>query len=115
MRDLLRQRSRLVRQHTANVLAVQKLFARDLGHSLSANAIRRLTPERVSELLPDPNRALAVQSALLAMHEQGAAVDLSERHIPAPRSAARRATPAGLGAVIPRPSRAHRWPSAPPV
>jgi transposase len=79
VRDLLRQRSRLVRQHTASVLAVQNLFARDLGHSLSANAIRRLTLERVSELLPEPNRALAVQSALLAMRGQEAAIDLLER------------------------------------
>ena len=79
VRDLLRRRSRLCQQHTANVLAVQNLFSRNRGRSLSANAIRRLTPERVRELLPDPNLALAVQSTLIAMRGQEAAMDLLER------------------------------------
>ena len=79
VRDLLRRRSRLTQQHTANVLAVQNLFSRNRGHSLNANAIRRLTPQKVGELLPDPNLALAVQSTLLAMRGQEAAIDLLER------------------------------------
>jgi transposase len=79
VRDLLRRRSRLVQQHTANLLAVQNLFARNRGRSLSANAIKRLTPERVSELLPDANLALAVQCTLLAMRGQEAAIELLER------------------------------------
>ena len=79
VRDLLRRRSRLVQQHTANVLAVQNLMARNRGQSLSANAIRRLTPEAVGGLLPDANLALAVQSTLLVMRAQEAAIDLLER------------------------------------
>jgi transposase len=79
VRDLLRRRSRLVQQHTANVLAVQNLFSRNRGRSLSANKIKRLTPETVCELLPDANLALAVQSTLLAMRGQEAAIDLLER------------------------------------
>jgi transposase len=79
VRDLLRRRSRLVQQHTANVLAVQNLLSRNRGRSLSANEIKRLTPETVSELLPDVNLALAVQSTLLAMRGQEAAIDLLER------------------------------------
>jgi len=79
VRDLLRRRSRLVQQHTANLLAVQNLLSRNLGHSLNANAIRRLTPEKVHELLPDANLALAVQSTLLAMRGQLAAIELLER------------------------------------
>jgi len=35
-RDLLRWRQRLVQQHTANVLAVQTLFSRNRGRSISA-------------------------------------------------------------------------------
>ena len=50
VRDLLRRRSRLVQQHTANLLAIQNLFARDRGRSLSANKVKRLTPETVSRL-----------------------------------------------------------------
>jgi transposase len=78
VRDLLRRRSRLVQQHTANLLAVQNLLARNLGHALNANAIRRLTLEKVQELLPDTNLALAVQATLLAMRGQLAAIDLLE-------------------------------------
>ena len=78
VRDLLRRRSRLVQQHTANLLAIQNLFARDRGHSLSANEVKRLTPETVTRLLPDPNQALAVQATLLAMRGQEAAIDLLE-------------------------------------
>jgi transposase len=79
VRDLLRRRSRLVQQHTANVLAVQNLMARNRGQSLSANAIKRLTPEAVNRLLPDANLALAVQSNLLVLRAQAAAIDLLER------------------------------------
>lgn len=79
VRDLLRRRSRLVQQHTANVLAVQNLFARNRGRSISANEVRRLTPQVVAQLLPEPNLALAVQSTVLAMRGQEAAFDLLER------------------------------------
>jgi transposase len=79
VRDLLRRRLSLVQQHTANVLAVQNLFSRNRGRSMSANDIRRLTPARVSELVADANLALAIQSTLLAMGAQQAAIDLLER------------------------------------
>jgi transposase len=79
VRDLLRRRSRLVQQHTANLLAIQNLFARNRGRSLSANEVKRLNPEAVSRLLPDPNLALAVQGTLLVMGAQEGAIDLLER------------------------------------
>jgi transposase len=79
VRDLLRRRQRLVQQHTANLLAVQNLFSRNRGRSISANAVRRLTPESVAELVVDPNLALAIQSTVLAMRAQQAAIDLLER------------------------------------
>jgi transposase len=79
VRDLLRRRSRLVQQHTANLLAIQNLFARNRGRSLSANAVKQLTPEAVPGVLPDPNQALAVQGTLLVMRAQEGAIDLLER------------------------------------
>jgi len=79
VRDLLRRRQHLVQQHTANILAVQNLFSRNRGRSISANEVRRLTPESVAELVPDPNLALAIQSTVLAMRGQQAAIDLLER------------------------------------
>ena len=62
VRDLLRKRSQLVRQRTSNLFSVQNLLARNLGHSLSANAIKRLPPEEVDRLLPEAHLALAVKS-----------------------------------------------------
>jgi transposase len=79
VRDLLRRRSRLVQQHTANILAVQNLFSRNRGRSISANEIRRLTPERSPSWSPTPTWPLAIQSTLLAMQGQQAAIDLLER------------------------------------
>ncbi len=79
VRDLLRRRSRLVQQHTANLLAIQNLFARDRGRSLNAKEVKRLAPETVPRLLPDPNQALAVQATLLPIRGLEAAIDLLER------------------------------------
>jgi transposase len=79
VRDLLRRRLRLVQQHTGNILAVQNLFSRNRGRSISANEVRRLTPESVAELVIDPNLALAIQSTVLAMRGQQAAIELLER------------------------------------
>ena len=79
VRDLLRRRLHLVQQHTGNILAVQNLFSRNRGRSISANDVRRLTPESVMELVPDPNLALAIQSTVLAMRGQQAAIELLER------------------------------------
>jgi len=81
VRDLLRRRSRLVQQHSANILAVQNLFSRNRGRSISANEIRRLTPEKAGELIRDKNLALAVQCTLLAMRGQQAAIELLEREV----------------------------------
>jgi transposase len=68
-----------VQQHTANILAVQNLFSRNRGRSISANEVRRLTPESVAELVADPNLALAIQGTVLVMGGQQAAIDLLER------------------------------------
>jgi transposase len=79
VRDLLRRRSRLVQQHTANLLAVQNLLARNRGYAMSANEVKRLSAETVNRLLPDPNQALAVEGTLLTMRAQEAAIDRLER------------------------------------
>jgi transposase len=104
VRDLLRRRMRLVQQHTANVLSVQNLLARSRGRSPSANEVKRLTPETVADLLPDPSLALAVQSNLLVMRAQEAAIDLLEREACAQvrlRPAYRRLlTVAGIGKIL---------------
>ena len=67
VRDLVRKRSQLVHQHTSNLQSIQNLMARNRGHSLSANQIRRLSNEEVDRLLPDADLALAVKSTLEVM------------------------------------------------
>jgi transposase len=67
VRDLLRKRSQLVRQRTANLLSVQNLFARQTGGKLSANRVKRLSDEELGELLPEPSIALAGASNLAVM------------------------------------------------
>ena len=67
VRDLVRKRSQLVNQRTRNLQSVQNLMARNRGHSLSANRIKRLSNEEVDRLLPDVDLALAVKSTLEVM------------------------------------------------
>lgn len=64
VRDLLRKRSQLVRQKTANLLSIQNLVTRNTGTALKGNALKKLTPEDLGTLLPDPDLALAVLSNL---------------------------------------------------
>jgi transposase len=81
VRDLLRKRLRLVQQHTANLLSVQNLFARNRGRAMSANEIRRLSPKRVGELIQDEYRALAIQSTLVVMRSQEAMIELLGKEV----------------------------------
>lgn len=64
IRDLLRKRSRFVRQATMNLLSIENLFARNHGQRPSANQIRRLTLEGADAIFEDSNVALAVKSTL---------------------------------------------------
>src|ERR687883_1261503 len=47
VRDLLRKRAHLVRQHTANVLSVQNILVRNTGVRLSIKRIRELTKQEL--------------------------------------------------------------------
>jgi transposase len=64
VRDLLRKRSQLVRQRTANLLSIQNVVTRNTGSALSGNRIKQLTGAEVEELLPEATLALAVKSNL---------------------------------------------------
>jgi transposase len=79
VRDLLRKRSQLVHQHTANLLSVQNLMARNLGRSLNANQVKRLQYAQVNRLLADEYLALAVNSTLAVMHSQEEMIALLEK------------------------------------
>jgi len=45
VRDLLRKRSQLVRQRTAQILSIQNLLARNTGRRMSGNEVKRLQSE----------------------------------------------------------------------
>src|SRR6266705_5425422 len=52
VRDLLRKRSQLVRQKTANLLSIENVLTRNTGLPWSGNRVKQLTGEEVEHLLP---------------------------------------------------------------
>lgn len=67
VRDLLRKRSQLVHQKTANLLSIQNLYSRNTGSSLSANRIKQLSPEEVERIFTAGDVARAVKANLSVM------------------------------------------------
>src|SRR5215472_16608172 len=63
VRDLLRKRAHLVRQHTANVLSVQNIMARNTGARFSVKRIHALTKQELQSLLAEEPQVLAVTSS----------------------------------------------------
>jgi transposase len=64
VRDVLRKRAHLVRQHTAHVLSVQNILARKAGSRFSAKRLHACTKADREGLLPEANQVLAVTSSL---------------------------------------------------
>ena len=67
VRDLLRKRAHVVRQHTANVLRVQHIMARNTGTCFSIKRMQELTKQALTTLLPDETQVLAVTSRLVVL------------------------------------------------
>jgi len=67
VRDLLRKRTHLVRQHTANVLSVQNILVRNTGVRRSIKQIRELPKRELERLLPEADQILAVTSSLAVL------------------------------------------------
>src|SRR5881397_1056997 len=67
VRDLLRKRAHLVRQHTANVLSVQNIMARNTGGRFSVKRIQELTKQELTTLLTEETQVLAVTSSLVVL------------------------------------------------
>jgi transposase len=64
LRDLLRQRSFLVRQNTAQLLHTGNILSRNQGPKTSRQQLREMTVAEVRQLFPDRERTLAVTSSL---------------------------------------------------
>jgi transposase len=67
VRDLLRKRAHLVRQHTANVLSVQNIMARNTGARFSVKRIHELTKQALQSMLAEEPQVLAVTSSLVVL------------------------------------------------
>jgi transposase len=67
VRDLLRKRAHLVRQHTANVLSVQNILARNTGSRFSVKRLQDLTKQDLTSLLAEEPQVLAVTSSLAVL------------------------------------------------
>ena len=78
LRDLLRKRSHLVRQRTANLLSIQNLFARNTGRRLSSNGVKRLTEAEVDEMQPNEDLALAIKASLRVLETLTTAIKTLE-------------------------------------
>lgn len=81
VRDLLRRRALLVRQRVTQHLSLQSLVARHTGIRLSSSQVKKLTRERLAELLPDPAARLSADSALGLMQSFNQCIDRIERYV----------------------------------
>ena len=103
LRDLLRQRMRLVQQRTAHVLNVQSTYARQKGCEVS-NKILLGTKAAPWPILSDPNVALAVEAhrpVIEALNEQIARIEREvQRQLTPNRGFTLLQTVNGIGAVL---------------
>jgi transposase len=83
VRDLLRQRSRLVRQHTANLLSLKNLAARNTGRMIPANDLKRLTPEELCEVFPDEILRHSAASVMAIMESLSEQIEILEKLVEA--------------------------------
>jgi transposase len=67
VRDVLRKRVHLVRQHTANVLSVQNIMARNTGARFGVKRIQELTKQELQSVLAEEAQVLAVTSSLAVL------------------------------------------------
>jgi transposase len=81
VRDLLRKRSQLVRQRSAQILSMGNLIARNLGAHASGNEIKRWQSETIDAMALLDEQRLALKANLAVMHCLDAQVTALERSI----------------------------------
>lgn len=104
VRDLLRQRSRVVRLAVRQMLALQSLWTRHTGQRLSANTVKKLSAEELAPVFPDANVRQAARVTLKLwrlLHEESAELEKSvlRQMRPDPALVRLRTTP-GIGPVL---------------
>jgi transposase len=104
VRDVLRKRAHLVRQHTANVLSVQNLMVRNTGARFGAKRIDEFTPAERAGILPEAEQVLAVTSRLAVMHCLGQQIKTLEKtvqkHLKHTPAYAQLQTVDGIGTIL---------------
>jgi transposase len=107
VRDVLRKRAHLVRQHTAQVLSVQNLMVRNTGVRFGAKQIAEFTPSELARMLPHTEHVLAITSSLAVVHCLGQQIKTLEKavqqrlqHTPA---YAQLQTVDGIGPIVAQP------------
>lgn len=81
VRDLLRQRGRLVQQRTAQVLSLQNQVHRSTGRRLSGTAIKRASAEEAASWVVDREVALSLTANLEVMRCLDRQVEVLERAV----------------------------------
>jgi transposase len=104
VRDLARKRLQLVRTRTAQVLAVENLFARHTGSRPSANSVKRFTCEDIDLLGFDADVALALKANVAIIEALTTEIErlearLRERLAPRPEFVWLKSAP-GIGDIL---------------
>ena len=81
IRDLLRKRSQLVRQRTASRLGLRNVLERTTARRLTANALKKLTADDLSQWIEDPNVRLSMIASLAMIETANEQVEQIERTI----------------------------------
>lgn len=81
LRDLLRQRMRLVQQSVKLLHSIQSLWCRMTGKTLSANAFRALEPAVIEKAFPDPTVRVGALSRIRAWKVLQEEVERAERWV----------------------------------
>ena len=104
VRDVLRTRAHVVRQHTANVLRVQNIMARHTGLRFSVKHMHECTKHDLAGVLPEANQVLAVTSSLALLDCLSPQITTLEKavttylqHLPASEQ---RLTVEGIGTIV---------------
>ena len=81
VRDLLRKRTSLVQQRTANVLSVQNLEQRNRAVRVSTKEVRALTSESIAANYDNEDLAFALDSTVSVIETLSAQINLLERRV----------------------------------
>lgn len=83
LRDLARKRMQLVRSRTQHILALQNIYARQFGHGLASNQIKRMRAEDMDRLPLAADITLALKSNLAVIECLGQQIELVETRLQA--------------------------------